>query len=84
VEIHFHLARMQADPKEIVEQQAFTVRISFMYETISEHSKKSRGDFSIEDRMIEGRPYKIEVLNEKKKIIHSETVIAQEKIDIEL
>ena len=84
VKIHFHLARMQADPKETVEQQAFTVRVSFMYETVSEHSKKSRGDFSIEDRMIEGRPYKIEVLNEKKKIIHSETVIAQEKIDIEL
>lgn len=61
-----------------------TVRINFLCEMVSERQIECREHAELKEEMLKGRPYKIEVLDERKKIICSKRVFAQEKIDIDV
>ncbi|MEM3227957.1 MAG: hypothetical protein QXK65_03385, partial [Candidatus Micrarchaeaceae archaeon] len=80
--ISFHRHDSPPNQKEHREAESLTIRISFLYEVVSERKVESANDFYIEEKMIEGRPYKIEVLKEGKRVIYTQLLEAKEKMDI--
>ncbi|MGC8478632.1 MAG: hypothetical protein ACP5NE_01750 [Candidatus Micrarchaeia archaeon] len=65
-------------------ERELKLRISYLCETIAEHRIMLGERFEIMEEMTEGRPYKIELIDEKKKTVYSNRLLAQNRINIEI